>query len=204
VAASPSPPGETEQRRRICDAMVALVAEDGFQATSVEKVLRRANVDLATFDRNFSGLEDCFSAAWGEIDEELTERMGAAFDSRIEWPDRLRAALSTGMEILAAEERRAKFYVSEVLRVDDRMRDRQHLAMERLSVAIEIGREDPDSDQAPQGVADAISGAIWHRVHQLVQAGKVSDLPGQVPRFMYLAVLPYRGSAAAHAELNRS
>lgn len=202
MAASPSPPGETE-RSRIYAAMVVLVAEHGFQATSIEDVLRRANVDRATFERNFSGLEDCFSAAWGEIDEELTERMGAAFDSRLDWPHRLRAALSTGMEILAADERRARFYVSEVLRVDDRMRDRQHLAMERLSVAIEVGREDPDSDQAPEGVADAISGAIWHRVHQLVQAGKVSDLPDQVPRFMYLAVLPYRGSDAAHAELNR-
>jgi AcrR family transcriptional regulator len=183
--------------------MIALVAEHGFQATSIGEVLRRASVDRATFERSFSGLEDCFSAAWGEVDEELTERMAAAFDSRLDWPDRLRAALSTGMEILAADEPRARFYVSEVLRVDDRMRDRQHLAMERLSVAIDIGRENPDADHPPQGVADAISGAIWHRVHQLVQAGKVSDLPEQVPRFMYLAVLPYRGSAAAHAELNR-
>jgi AcrR family transcriptional regulator len=202
VAASSRRPDETE-RGRICAAMIALVAEHGYRATSLDEVLRRANVDRATFDRNFTGLEDCFSAAWDEVDEELRERMSAAFDSRLHWPDRLREALATGMEILAADERRAKLYVSEVLRVDDRMRDRQHLAMERLSVAIDLGREDPDSDQAPKGVADAISGAIWHRVHQLVQAGRASDLPEQVPRFMYLAVLPYRGSAAAQAEMNR-
>lgn len=129
--------------------------------------------------------------------------MATAFDSRLDWPDRLRAALSAGMEILAADERRTKFYVSEVLRVDERMRDRQHLAMERLSVAIDMGREDPDFDQAPQGVAGAISGAIWHRVHQLVQSGRASNLPEQVPHFMYLAVLPYRGSDAARSELER-
>ncbi|HEY1286334.1 MAG TPA: TetR/AcrR family transcriptional regulator [Solirubrobacterales bacterium] len=195
---------EEAERGRICAAMIAVAADRGYEAASIDDVVSRANVDRETFARHFEGLEDCFSAAWTALDAELRERMGSAFDSRLEWTDRLRAALSEGMEILAADERRARFYVSEVLRVDDRMRARQHLAMDRLSVAIDMGREGPDSDPAPQGVADAISGAIWHRVHQLVQSGRTSELPAQVPRFMYLAVLPYRGSSAAQAELNRS
>jgi AcrR family transcriptional regulator len=191
------------ERERICEAMIAVAADRGYEAASVDEIVSRANLDEAAFTRHFRSLEDCFSAAWNAIDAELRERMAAAFDGQLDWSDRLRAALAAGMEILAADERRAKFYVSEVLRVDDRMRDRQSLAMGRLSVAIDMGRQDPDSDEAPQGVAEAISGAIWHRVHQLVQSGRASDLPAQVPNFMYLAVLPYRGSAAAQFELER-
>jgi AcrR family transcriptional regulator len=179
--------------------MVAVTTERGYEATNIGEIASRAKVDPATFKRHFESLEDCFLTAWNAIDAALLERMESAFDSRLDWPDRLRAALSAGMEFLAADERRARFYVSEVLRVDDRMRDRQVLARERLSLAIDVGRE----DRAPKAVADAISGAIWHRVHQLLRSGRASDLPAEVPRFMYLAVLPYRGSAAAAAELDR-
>jgi AcrR family transcriptional regulator len=191
------------ERERICAAMIAVAGDRGYEAASVEEVVTRANVDRRTFARHFASLEDCFSAAWDALDTELRESMARAFDGSLDWADRLRAALSAGMEMLAADERRARFYVSEVLRVDYRMRDRQSRATKRLSAAIDLGREDSGSDQAPEGVADAISGAIWHRVHQLVQSGRSSALPAQVPRFMYLAVLPYRGSVAAQAELNR-
>jgi AcrR family transcriptional regulator len=192
------------ERERICAAMVAVAADRGYEAVSVEEIVSRASVERETFARHFESLEDCFSESWDAFDAELREGMARAFDSRLDWPDRLRAALSAGMAMLAADERRAKFYVSEVLRVDYRMRDRQRLAMKRLSRAIDLGREAPGSEPAAEGVSDAISGAIWHRVHQLIQSGRSSDLPAQVPRFMYLAVLPYRGSAAAQAELNRS
>jgi AcrR family transcriptional regulator len=192
------------ERERICAAMIDVAADRGYEATNIGEIASRARVDRAAFERNFESLEDCFLAAWNAVDAELLESMERAFDSRLDWPDRLRAALSAGMEILAADERRARFYVSEVLRVDDRMRDHQILARERLSLAIDMGREDPEPARPPDAVADAISGAIWHRVHQLLHSGRASELPAEVPRFMYLAVLPYRGPAAARAELDRS
>jgi AcrR family transcriptional regulator len=190
------------KRDRIRAAIVALAAERGYRATSIEHVMKRAGVDRVTFDHHFESLEECFSAAWDELDTDLRRSMEEAFASRDDWQDRLREALTTGMRFLAADEVRARFYISEVLVVDDRMRDRQNRAMDRLSLAIDLGRENPGSDQPPLGVAEAISGAIWHRVHQLVQAGRTADLPDQVPRFMYLAVLPYRGADAAQAELD--
>ena len=191
------------ERERICAAMIAVTTDRGYEATSIGEIMSRAEADRAAFARHFDSLEDCFLAAWNAVDSELLEKMESAFGSRFDWPDRLRAALSAGMEFLAADERRARFYVSEVLRVDDRMRDRQIRAGERLSLAIDVGREGSQSARPPGAVADGISGAIWHRVHHLLQSGRASDLPAEVPRFMYLAVLPYRGSVAALAELDR-
>lgn len=184
--------------------MMELAAERGFKSTSVDDVVRCAGVSHAAFARHFDSLESCFATVWNEVDDELSRRMTAAFYRRDDWQDRLRDSLLAASQYLAGNECRARFYVAEVLYVNDEMRVRHRAAMARLSLTIDLGRETPDADQAPPAIADAISGAIWHRVHKLVQAGRGSELPGEVARLMYLAVLPYRGAAAAQAELHRA
>jgi AcrR family transcriptional regulator len=196
--------GAGAERDRICAALTELVAARGYQSTSVDHVIELAGVERATFDRHFAGLEDCFAAAWDVVDAELRRRMAAAFRRRDDWQDRLRDAFLAGLTYLAADDSRARLYVAEVVYVNDRMRSRQRTALTRLTSTIDLGRaEAADAERTPAEIADAISGAIWHRVHQLVQAGRGTELPDEVPRFMYLAVLPYRGAAAAQAELAR-
>jgi AcrR family transcriptional regulator len=197
--------GPGPERDRICDALVDLVAARGYQSTSVDQVVDRAGVDRAAFTRHFDSLEDCFAAAWERVDAELSRRMAAAFGRRDDWQDRLRDALEAGLRYLATDESQARLFVAEVTYVNDQMRDRQRDAMTRLSATIDRGRVDAlDGDRASPEISDAISGAIWHRVHQLVQSGRGAELPDEVSHFMYIAVLPYRGAAAAEAELSRS
>lgn len=193
--------GSGAERDRISAALIELVAARGYQWTNIDHVVECAGVDRATFARHFESIEDCFGATWEGVDTELRRRMAAAFRRRDDWQDQLRDALLAGLEYLAADEARARLYVTEVVYVNDRMRDRQREAMTRLSSTIDLGRaEAPDADRAPE-ISDAISGAIWHRVHQLVQSGRGGELTEEVPRFMYIAVLPYRGAAEAEAEL---
>lgn len=200
---SPHDPDRSE-RDRICAAMVEQAAKGGFKSAGIDDVVRSAGVDRAAFTRHFDSLEACFAAAWEAVDADLRHVMVTAFDRHGDWQDRLRDSLLAGLRYLAADEGRARFYVAEVLYVNNEMRDRQHAAMTRLALAIDLGREPSDADRPPPGISNAISGAIWHRVHQLVMAGRGSDLAAQVSRFMYLSVLPYRGSDAAQAELRRA
>lgn len=193
--------GRDPERARICSTMVALVAERGFKGLRLDDVLAAAGLGTDRFGEHFESLEDCFAAIWDEVDAELRTEMKQAFDGPFEWQDRLRESLAAGMRYLAADDARARLYVAEVLYVNDDLRDRQNLAMDRLALAVDMGREDEGAHWAPPGIAGAIAGAIWHRVRQLVQSGRSRELPGQVSRFMYLAVLPYRGSAAAQTEI---
>jgi AcrR family transcriptional regulator len=197
--------GSGVERDRIGAALIELVAARGYQWTNVDHVIEQAGVDRATFARHFESLEDCFVATWEGVDRELSRLMAAAFRRREDWQDRLRDALLAGLEYLAADESRARLYVAEVVYVSDRMRDRQRDTMTRLSSTIDLGRADAGNGggAAPE-IADAVAGAIWHRVHQLVQSGRGEELTEEVPRFMYIAVLPYRGAAEAEAELGRS
>jgi AcrR family transcriptional regulator len=193
------------EREQICAALIEAVASRGYRMTSVGHVIERAEVDQDAFDRHFADLEDCFSSAWDAVDAELRGRMTAAFDGGGDWQDRLREALSAGLDYLAADEGRARIYVAEAVYVSEDLRDRQRGALARLSRMVDLGRDGaPEPSRTLAGIAEAVSGAIWHRVQQLVQAGRTVELREEVPRLMYVAVIPYRGAAAAEAELTRS
>ena len=200
---APELEGPDVERDRICAAMIELAAGRSYRLTSVDHVVRRAGTDRDAFARHFDSLEDCFAAAWDQVDGEVNRRMRAAFELPGEWEDQLRAALHAALAHLASDEGRARLYVAEVHYVDDRLRERQRAAMARLSATIDLGRAGAsDAERVPEHISDAISGAIWHRVRHLVQTGRGAELPDEVPRLMYLAVQPYRGTAAAEAELH--
>jgi AcrR family transcriptional regulator len=196
-------PDDGAERERLFAALAELVAARGYRRISVDHLVELAAVERAAFDSEFEGLEECFAAAWEAIDRELTRRMSMAYRRPEGWQEGLRAALRAGLGYLAGEDSRARLYVAEVVYVSDSMRDRQREALTRLSATIDLGREEAPAT-APEEISDAIAGAIWHRVHQLVQSGRGADLPGEVPRFMYIAVLPYRGAEAAQEELARA
>lgn len=193
-----------DEHELICAALIEAVASRGYGLTSVGHVIERAGVGQDVFDRHFADLEDCFSSAWDIVDAELRGRMSAAFARHGEWQDRLREALSAGLDYLAADESRAKVYVAEAVYVSEYLRDRQRDARVRLGRMVDLGRDGaPGPGPTPAGIAEAVSGAIWHRVHQLVLGGRSAELRAEAPRLMYVAVLPYRGTAAAEAELTR-
>jgi AcrR family transcriptional regulator len=193
------------ERDRLCAALIEMVAKRGYQSTGVGHVVERAGVDAGAFARHFDSLEQCFAAAWESVDRELGARMRAAYGRRGDWQDRFRSALEAGLEYLASDESRARVYAAEVIFVSEEMRDRQRAALTRLSTTVELGRVAAgERDRTPAGIGEAVAGAIWHRVYQLIQAGRTTELPDEVPRFMYIAVLPYRGARAAEAELGRS
>ncbi len=197
--------GAGDERARIRAALVELVAARGYQSTTVDHVIELAGVEPPAFHRHFASVEECFAATWEAVDRELTGLMAAAFGRRAAWRDRLRDALLAGLGYLAEDDSRARLYVAEVVYVSDEMRDRQRRSLGRLSATIDLGRGgEGGEEQVSSEIADAVSGAIWHRAHQLIQTGRGKDLPAELPRFMYIAVLPYRGADAAKAELGDS
>jgi AcrR family transcriptional regulator len=189
------------ERERICSALLDLVRERGFAALDRDQLLSRAGVSEAVFLRHYEDLQDCYASIWEEVDEQLGERMAAAYGASGEWSEGLRGAMREALDHLAGDEDRGRLYVGEAVYVNDVLRERQRQAVGRLSALIDRGRR--DSCEAPEFVAEAISGAIWRRLQQLLRSGRGAELPAQLPLFMYFAVLPYHGSAAAQEELRR-
>ncbi|MEY2405218.1 MAG: hypothetical protein QOG39_134 [Acidimicrobiaceae bacterium] len=74
--------GAGESRRELIDAAVEVFAERGYQAASVEDVIRRAGLSKGTFYFNFTGKEDLFASVVHErLDAPARALMGVTADA---------------------------------------------------------------------------------------------------------------------------
>src|SRR5215831_6569257 len=60
---------EDSPRRRILDAMTSIIADRGFEATTVESIVALADVEEYEFDELFAGKQDCFIQGIDEVVE---------------------------------------------------------------------------------------------------------------------------------------
>ena len=193
----------SSEREQIVAALIEIAAERGYGETTIELILERAGLDRPAFDRHFRSKYDCFISAWQELNEDCLSTMVRAYESREEWPDRLRAVASEVVAGLCQDPSRAAFGV-EVLAAGDAARARRDMTMRVLAGLIDAGRmqmEDPEA--VPHTTAEALAGSAYGQIYSRVVRGQVEELPALVPQLMSAAVMPYLGVEAAMAELNR-
>ncbi len=191
------------ERKLILDALVEIGAERGYAETTITTIVERADLDRPTFDRHFRSKYDCFLSAWREINESCMHGMLEAYNSREDWPDRLRAVACGIVEGLLDDPDRAAFAI-EVLATGDAARARRDMTMRVIASLIDAGRnemEDPES--VPHTTAEALAGAAYGQIYSRVVRGCTEELPELVPQLMSAAVMPYLGIDAALAELAR-
>jgi len=61
--------------RALCDALVALVNERGYDKVSVEDIAERADVARATFYSHYTSKDDLLATVFGELVDEVMERL---------------------------------------------------------------------------------------------------------------------------------
>ena len=191
------------ERKLILDALIEIGAEQGYAETTIATILDRTSLDRATFDRHFRSKYDGFISAWQEINETCMRRMLEAYNSRENWPDRLRAVARRVVEGLLDDPARAVFAI-EVLATGDAARARRDMTMRVVASLIDAGRsemEDPES--VPHTTAEALAGAAYGQIYSRVVRGRPEELPELVPQLMSATVMPYLGIDAALAELAR-
>ena len=193
----------SSERALIVEALIEIAAERGYGETSIDLVLERAELDRAAFDRHFRGKYDCFLSAWQEMNDECLATMVKAYESREEWPDRLRAVAYEIVEGLRRDPSRASFGV-EVLAAGDAARARRDMTMRVIASLIDAGRREMEDPEAvPHTTAEALAGSAYGQIYSRVVRGQAEDLPELVPQLMSAAVMPYLGPEAALEELSR-
>ena len=76
------------QRERLLEAMLALVAEQGYEATTVPQVVARAKVSRNAFYEQFADKTDCFLALCDDFATEVLDDIANPTEER--WSDALR------------------------------------------------------------------------------------------------------------------
>jgi AcrR family transcriptional regulator len=200
---APARSDTSPERARIVEALIEVAAEHGYVDTTVEMVLERAGLQRDDFDRHFRGKYDCFLTAWQEINEECMEEMLHAYNSALDWPDRLRAVAEGAIGSLYNDSSRAAFGV-EVLAAGDAARARRDMTLRVITSLIDAGRQEMEDPEAvPRTTAEALAGAAYGQVYAKVVGGAHAELPALVPQLMATAVMPYLGIEAALEELRR-
>lgn len=197
VRLAPGPQGleraevERVQRERLTTAMAHVVAEVGYEQTTVERVIVDAGISRRTFYELFEDREDCFLAAYdGAMRRVLRVVTDAYLDC--EDPDRrIEHALETFLELLAAEPHVARMCVVEVFAAGPRARERRADAMEHLAKLVQhaLGEMRGD-DRLDQLSAQALIGAVHELIYLPVDQGDTASLPGMAREIVATQVAP--------------
>lgn len=196
-------PTAKAQRARILQAMVEVVAERGFQATSVRLVSQRAGVSNRTFYELFGQLESCFMEVLDEGAERAKELMCQAFASAHFWIDGVRSSLAALLILLESEPRRARVWQLEALAAGAWALERrmQHMEMLRL-IAIRhwtSSREWQDLELASEGAMAAVGGVLHSRL-LLDSSAPLLEMLGPL---MGLVVAPFVDTGTRVREIQR-
>jgi len=189
------------QRRRILDAVVHVVAGMGYGAMTVEHVVGVAGVSRRTFYANFPNKEVAFLAAYDRIVDRLFAAVDVAYAEEGPWPDRLRRALAVFLAFLGSEPAVAHVCVVDILAAGPEALARRTDAMERFGAFFvpEDVAAQPPWPVPPCAIHAAIGGA-YEMVYGRVLDGDAAALPDLLPDMLHTLLLPFAGPEAAAAE----
>jgi AcrR family transcriptional regulator len=175
------------------DAMAELCAEQGYEATKIADVVRRAHVARKTLYDNFSGKEELFLAAFdsavADADALVAEACGSI--DTAEWEERAVAALRALLEYAAAHPAEARLCLVEAPAASAASSQRYDAAVDgyidRLRRAI------PPGHTRPATLEEALIGGTLWIVQRQVRNGGAEQALDLLPELTEFVVSPYRG-----------
>jgi AcrR family transcriptional regulator len=187
------------QRERVITAAIEVVEVDGYASLTVAKITQRSAISRRTFYELFYDREDCFLAAFEQILDEARARVASAYSSQPDQNSGVRAAVAETIALIDERPGAARLCIVEALAAGQKVLERRAHTLDDVARAIDraFARAGLRGDHA---MAGAITGAVAAMLHTHVVAEELApaNLSGAL---MALIVLPYRGRAAAKAEL---
>jgi len=187
----------SDQRARLCGAMVEAVAQRGYPAVSVLQTAALAGVSTRSFYEHFSGKEECFLATFDAVVSDGMRRLADAHEEQAGWEARLRALFERAIAEVAQRQKESRLVVVEAFAAGPagRMRVEGARAIVRQMVASNL--EGAFGSSAPPPLAvKGIAHGVWHLVCSRLLGGGLEELPGLTDE-LYAWMLTYRSPAGA-------
>ncbi len=191
-------------RERIAAAIVDLVLERGYEATTVEALIERAGVRRADFDRHFAGKEDCVLTVVDEGVERFRLAVFSAYRRHELWREGMRAAAYAAARWVRDNPRYILYATMMMNDATDLARAHRDMALQMFTEIVDAGRSElDDPGSVSPETALAVIGSIYELLQrELVRGRGTGSAESFVPGLMYIAVRPYLGHEAALEELS--
>ncbi|AHH21699.1 putative transcriptional regulator, TetR family [Nocardia nova SH22a] len=119
-----------QRRAAILDTALEIFGTTGYAGTSVKQICRAARLTERYFYESFSDRENCLSALYSTlVDEMRTATIAAVAEASSDVDDQTRAGLSAFIGYLTEDPRRARVVLIEVVGVSPDMEERRHAVL---------------------------------------------------------------------------
>lgn len=129
------------QRKRVLDALRALLADGDLAELTLSRVLHRAGMSARTFHTYFEDLDDCLLALYRADAEELEHDLRDAWRSTESWSEKVRAAIAAALAFGERSPLGARFLAVDALAWGGRLAAAHDESVDRLAAKLVEGRE---------------------------------------------------------------
>jgi AcrR family transcriptional regulator len=188
---------ELNQRSRLLAAMLRVLPEHGYPATTIGHVTGDAGVSRAAFYRHFAEKEECFLATYEAASEWLCRHVEAAVAKESDWRDRIRAGTAVALRLLADNPLVAHLMAVEVPQAGRVARERQQTVLAGFAAVLRA--DHPGREGLPEDLADLLLGGVVSLIARYVDAGCTERLPEATRAMVEYLLIPYIGGEEARA-----
>jgi len=192
------------RRRDILEAMIRVVGRQGYKATSVADVIAEADVSRTTFYKHFEDKHECFLAAYDLAVERILDEVIANCDGERTWLERVRAGLTTIVDLFALHPELARTAIVEVAAAGADARQRHWDAITRFTEFLADGEDLAEGRELPEHIALMAAGAVSGLIFEELLTGRAERLPELLPDLLFALLVPYIGPGAATEEMRRA
>ena len=164
--------------------LVAVVAERGYAATTINDIVNEAHVSKSTFYAQFSGKEECYLAAYELASAEVMNLIVQAAGQDLPPEERIQAASSAYLERAARDRATTRAFILEVLAAGpDALAMRDTVNRRFAEVLRQLVDEHRGDDFRPlsEPAALLIVGGANELVLSAIVEDRFDELPGLAP-----------------------
>lgn len=178
------------QRLRLIAALLRVLPQHGYAATTVGHITRDAGVSRAAFYAQFSSKENCFLETYDLASGWLCDGVEGVVASE-RWPQRVRVGVGEALRLLAANPPLAHLIAIEAAQAGPAARQRQQESLARLAEILRTGRS--DRPELPADLEQLLLGGALSVVSRQVENDRVEQLPEIEAALVECLLIPYLG-----------
>lgn len=190
------------KRRRMIDAIAELSSEQGYEATKIADIVRRAGVARKTLYDNFDGKEDLFLAAFDLYSADVRKEVEEACDSTGgAWRQRIESGLAAFLRCVAERPSAARMCMVEALSATPAASTRYDVAVRQFVELLK--RNAPAGTGLPETIEETLIGGVVWILHQQIRRGEATRAADLLPELSEFVLSPYLGVGNSQVRTGR-
>lgn len=182
----------SHKRRRMMDAVAELTAENGYEATKIADIVRRAAVARKTLYDNFDGKEDLFLSAVNATLTDMRMTIEAACEEVTDSPEgSIVAGLEALLNFVAEHPAASRMCMLEAISATP---SSARLYDAGVRDCVELLRAHAPADASlPETIEESLVGGVAWILQLKIRKGEAEQAPDLLPELSQFVLAPYLG-----------